>query len=325
MWWASNKNMTKIHFSPQQLVDCVTNCYGCNGGDFDGAFQYAEASGIVADSDYPYVAMTQTCSLLPTTFAYMVTNYTSCSSCNLTNWMNIFQQGPIGVVMDGDTIQNYESGVVNLNNCGPPNHAVIAVGWNNSVINVRNSWGTSWGENGYFRVNYNATGSTCWITSSAYLPTISNTAPINKCFTPNSTFQFNSTWMSSNGNGWGSITFKAQGLGFQIGFFGDQSTKKPNFYTQIGGWNNTKIMTAYDAQYKSPVYGSTLPITLDPTFWYTYTFSYNYLSYVITITGADNTIFTRSAGAVIWGGPVYYGIAGNGNATVCDLSVTPYH
>ena len=41
------------------------------------------------------------------------------------------------------------------------NHAVLAVGYhvdmsnpNNSYIKIKNSWGSNWGESGYFRVNF---------------------------------------------------------------------------------------------------------------------------------------------------------------------------
>jgi C1A family cysteine protease len=51
----------------------------------------------------------------------------------------------------------YSSGVYNDANCGTQlDHAVMVVGWgvDNGVEywNVRNSWGTSWGEAGYMRV-----------------------------------------------------------------------------------------------------------------------------------------------------------------------------
>ena len=45
---------------------------------------------------------------------------------------------------------------------GQPNHAVVAVGYNidpndssNIWIKFKNSWGTNWGESGYFRMAIN--------------------------------------------------------------------------------------------------------------------------------------------------------------------------
>ena len=52
----------------------------------------------------------------------------------------------------------YESGVITFEDCGSAeNHGVLAVGFGIDTDHgpywlVRNSWGTSWGESGYFRI-----------------------------------------------------------------------------------------------------------------------------------------------------------------------------
>ena len=65
---------------------------------------------------------------------------------------------PISVGVEADTsFQLYDSGILNDDLCGADlDHAVTAVGYGieNGVeyYLVRNSWGSSWGENGYIRI-----------------------------------------------------------------------------------------------------------------------------------------------------------------------------
>ncbi len=56
-----------------------------------------------------------------------------------------------------DDFFSYESGVYNPEKCvGFPNHSVLAVGFNLSAevpyFYAKNSWNTTWGENGFFRI-----------------------------------------------------------------------------------------------------------------------------------------------------------------------------
>ena len=68
-------------------------------------------------------------------------------------------QGPVAVTIEADTMtfQMYTSGILDSTKCGTNlDHAVAAVGYGteNGVeyYIVRNSWGASWGESGYFRI-----------------------------------------------------------------------------------------------------------------------------------------------------------------------------
>jgi len=70
-----NKNGELLSFSEQQLVDCVTLCFGCNGGNFTTVFsKYATKHGMFLEKDWPYKAVNGNCSqetpttAQPTTF-----------------------------------------------------------------------------------------------------------------------------------------------------------------------------------------------------------------------------------------------------------------
>lgn len=64
-------------------------------------------------------------------------------------------KGPVSVSVEADKapFQHYKSGILNSPLCGTNlDHAVVAVGYGDDYYIVRNSWGPSWGEEGYVRI-----------------------------------------------------------------------------------------------------------------------------------------------------------------------------
>jgi C1A family cysteine protease len=70
------------------------------------------------------------------------------------------QRGPLVVAIDGEKIQNYDGRIINGNMCNnyQLNHAVVLTAYDVEKYTLKNSWGTSWGDNGYF---YIAPGQEC--------------------------------------------------------------------------------------------------------------------------------------------------------------------
>ena len=72
--------------------------------------------------------------------------------------------GPIEVAIWADPLQTYYGGVLMEAQCDStqiPNHAVTLVGYGTDENGVpywkiKNSWGSNWGESGYFRLERNA-------------------------------------------------------------------------------------------------------------------------------------------------------------------------
>lgn len=68
--------------------------------------------------------------------------------------------GPISVALNADKIKLYKSGVFDDSSCGTLlNHGVLAVGYaslhSKDYWILKNSWGASWGEDGYMRISRN--------------------------------------------------------------------------------------------------------------------------------------------------------------------------
>lgn len=71
--------------------------------------------------------------------------------------------GPVSVAVEADkgVFQNYKSGVITSASCGQNlDHGVLAVGYGTSENGdaywlVKNSWGASWGDEGYLKIGEN--------------------------------------------------------------------------------------------------------------------------------------------------------------------------
>ncbi|CAL1356571.1 unnamed protein product [Linum trigynum] len=172
-----------VSLSEQELIDCDTagNDQGCNGGLMDGAFQFVKAKGLTTESNYPYTAADGTCSTTKTTSpATKISGYEDVPANDEQALLNAVANQPISVAIDasGSAFQFYSSGVF-TGDCGTNlDHGVAVVGYGASDDGtkywlVRNSWGTSWGDQGYIKMQRNvaAKEGLCGIAMSASFPT----------------------------------------------------------------------------------------------------------------------------------------------------------
>lgn len=73
---------------------------------------------------------------------------------------------PVSVAVDATNWSRYSSGV--FNNCSTRlNHGVTLVGASDDYWRIKNSWSTSWGEQGFIRLSR---GNTCGICNMASYP-----------------------------------------------------------------------------------------------------------------------------------------------------------
>lgn len=155
--------LTKM--SEQQIVDCSTfknggPNMGVNGGQIAPTFKWVGGNGgLCKESDYPYVSGTtkttgtcqKTCSEVSGSKVSGVVNVKSNSDADM---MSAIAQTMVSVAIEADqsVFQLYHSGVF-TGSCGTNlDHAVALVGYTSDYYILRNSWGVSWGQNGYMYI-----------------------------------------------------------------------------------------------------------------------------------------------------------------------------
>jgi cathepsin L len=162
--------------SPQNVVDCTPNPNHCGGtGGCDGAtaelgFTYVAGNGIATEANYPYKGVTGKCNT-NVAKAAQVTGYVQLPENDYESLLNASAFiGPIAVSVDASTWSLYSKGVydcpASVYKSPDIDHAVQLVGYGVDGTTpywiVRNSWGTSWGEQGYIRLLRHTDGSTQW-------------------------------------------------------------------------------------------------------------------------------------------------------------------
>lgn len=161
-------NLTSL--SVQNLVDCsrLFGNEGCNGGWMPNAFNYIRANnGISTDKAYPYEAMdNKTCRYNFINKGATDTGYTAIAPDEQSLLYCIQNIGPCCVAIDAGltSFHFYKTGVYYDAACSQNvNHGVLCVGYGTDNGTdywlVKNSWGTTWGENGYIRMARNRNNS----------------------------------------------------------------------------------------------------------------------------------------------------------------------
>ena len=87
--------------------------------------------------------------------------------------MCIARYGPIAVAVDAAEMMSYSGGIYNNLHCNPQNlnHAVTVVGYTPDSWMIKNSWITTWGEQGYMRLARNK-GNMCGVAMNGVFPVV---------------------------------------------------------------------------------------------------------------------------------------------------------
>jgi C1A family cysteine protease len=160
-WFISKKSAVSL--SEQFLVDCDHDCTdgvcdaGCMGGLMWTAMTYIiESKGIPSEKDYPYIGIDAKCH--NASKSAMISKWEKVSKDEEEIKNYLYANGPISVGINANPLQLYRSGVLDPLVCNPKalDHGVLIVGYGaekgKDFWIVKNSWGSSWGEKGFFRI-----------------------------------------------------------------------------------------------------------------------------------------------------------------------------
>ena len=173
-----------ISLSEQQLVDCATDNNGCNGGLMDTAFKYVEHNSLESEQDYQYQGSDDSCSFNSSQAFVKISGYQDVATNNEMALKTAVAQQPVSIAIEADktVFQFYSNGVITSDLCGTNlDHGVLIVGYGydnksgNDYWLVKNSWGDTWGDQGYVKIQRtNSTNSsgTCGIAISASYPIV---------------------------------------------------------------------------------------------------------------------------------------------------------
>jgi C1A family cysteine protease len=167
--------------SEEDLVQCDNNGdKGCQGGLMDHAFEWVSQNGICSEADYPYTSgsgVTGTCKKTCTP-AVTLTGHTDVPSQDEDALKAAVSKQPVSVAIEADkrVFQLYKTGVLDDPACGTSlDHGVLVVGYGTDSDSgkdywkVKNSWGETWGEQGYIKMVRNK--NQCGISQMASYPT----------------------------------------------------------------------------------------------------------------------------------------------------------
>jgi len=172
-----------VSLSEQNLMDCSHpwGNNGCEGGLMDYAFQYIKDNkGVDTEESYPYEAKDKKCRYNKDNVGATDTGYTDIKQGDEEGLKQAAATvGPISVAIDAShmSFQLYRSGVYSEQECSSTqlDHGVLVVGYGTESGSdywlVKNSWGESWGMDGYIKMSRNQNNQ-CGIATSASYPLV---------------------------------------------------------------------------------------------------------------------------------------------------------
>jgi len=154
-----------LSLSEQELVDCdktgSQGDQGCQGGLPSNAFKFliSTKTGLDSEATYPYAGSDDMCAVKKADELVFITSWKQIASDEDQMAAALMQYGPLSIGINAGPMQWYGGGVADPWKflCSPKSidHGVVIVGFGSDPKKhwiIRNSWGPSWGEKGYYRI-----------------------------------------------------------------------------------------------------------------------------------------------------------------------------
>ena len=159
--------LVDVDLSEQVLVSC-SGSGSCSGGSSASASNYVRDVGLPVESCFPYTASNSPCTSACADYrslTYSIVGLHRASSTTITAEdikKGLYYYGPVVASMYVyNDFYSYRSGVYSYATGSYVGaHAVLVVGYDdvNQCFIVKNSWGTGWGDAGFFRIAYSEVG-----------------------------------------------------------------------------------------------------------------------------------------------------------------------
>ncbi|GIY75212.1 putative cysteine proteinase CG12163 [Caerostris darwini] len=164
-WALKGKGLVSL--SEQELVDCDKLDQGCNGGLQTNAYkEIIRLGGLETESAYPYDGKNDKCTFAKSKVKVYINSSLTISTNETEMQQWLVKNGPIAIGINANAMQFYYGGISHPWKflCDPGNldHGVLIVGYGVHTYPIfkktlpfwiiKNSWGPSWGEQGYYRV-----------------------------------------------------------------------------------------------------------------------------------------------------------------------------
>ncbi|EFJ33823.1 hypothetical protein SELMODRAFT_406652 [Selaginella moellendorffii] len=128
-----------VSLSEQQLIDCDTVDEGCQ------------------EEAYPYTGLAGSCNANKNKVAE-ITGFNVVTKDKADALMKAVSKTPVtvGICGSDQNFQNYRSGILSGQCCNSRDHVVLVIGYGTEggmpYWIIKNSWGTSWGEDGFMKI-----------------------------------------------------------------------------------------------------------------------------------------------------------------------------
>ncbi|MBU6997240.1 MAG: hypothetical protein HXS49_03770 [Theionarchaea archaeon] len=235
----------EYNLSEENVLSCNVYNAGCSGGNELIAVNYLTKFGASLETCAPYDAadgtLCKSCAYVRklSGFKFIGTNLDSAD----TTKVNLVKQalldyGPLIVTMDasGPGFSAYTGGVYEWWTPSTENHGVLLIGWNDTLTHshgtgawiVKNSWGTSWGEDGYFAIAYGA-AMICQTVSAVTLSRAYDTSEITVYYDE---YGYEDSFGSGTNTWWGAVqlTPPKNGILKRVEFWSTNSTVNYQLY-----------------------------------------------------------------------------------------------